>query len=76
MTLSFAERERQREIDYHNRLLLGQLMKIEKDMTKQKRLKKKLDKVPNLTWSKTPMNISTHASGKKPGSPINFFNQT
>ena len=40
VTLSFQERERQREIDHHNKLLLGQLLKIEKDMQKHKRLKK------------------------------------
>lgn len=31
MTLSFKEKERQREIDHQNKLLLKQLLKIERD---------------------------------------------
>ena len=39
-TLSFQERERQRQIDHENKLLLGQLLKIERDLGRQKRLKR------------------------------------
>jgi len=34
--LSFKEKERRREIDHNNKLLLGQLLKIEKDFVKTK----------------------------------------
>ena len=39
IVLTYQERERQREIDHHNKILLGQLLKIEKDMHKSKRIK-------------------------------------
>ena len=48
ISLSFQERERQREIDKQNKLLLGQLLQIEKNCSKTKRKKSQLAIQPNL----------------------------
>lgn len=48
ITLSFQERERQREIDKQNKMLLGQLLQIEKNCSKTKRKKSHLAIQPQI----------------------------